>query len=344
MKKISLLLLMIVLVVASLAGCGNSGEVLYVFNWGDFMDMDLIEEFEETYGFKVIYTEYDTNESMYARLKAGGRYDIVIPSDYMISKMISEDMLEKIDFNNIPNYSHIKQNFKGLNFDPTNEYSVPYAWGTLGILYNTEKVSGEVDSWEVLFDSQYRNEVLMIDSMRDSLAVALNYLGFSINSKVEAELEEAKALLIQQRADVNPVYVLDEGKDMIMEGQGIFFVTWSGEAMQVISSDSRFEYVVPKEGSNLFFDNMAIPKGARNKENAEKFINFMLKPEIAAANMEYIEYSTPHNGAFELLDKETRDNKALYPSDDVINKAEVFIDLGEFLDVYSRVWREVKNQ
>lgn len=345
MKKNASILLVIFLILTGLTGCGStSGEVLYVFNWGDFMDMDLIRDFEKQYGIRVIYDEYDTNESMYARLKAGGNYDLIFPSDYMIAKLISEDMLEEINFSNIPNYKYIGENFKNMNFDPENKYSVPYVWGTLGILYNTEKVNGRVDSWSVLFDANNRDEVFMIDSMRDSLAVALNYLGYSINSKNEQELEGAKQLLIQQRSDVNPVYVNDEGKDMIMEGQATFFVTWSGEAMQVISEDDRFHYVVPKEGSNLFVDSMAIPRGARNKENAEKFINFMLETEVATANIEYIEYSTPHTVAWEALEEETRNNEILYPRDSVIEKAEIFMDLGSFLDVYSRVWREVKNQ
>ncbi|SET11818.1 ABC transporter substrate-binding protein [Anaerobranca gottschalkii] len=345
MKKIILSMLSILLILTALTGCGSSSkEVLYIFNWGDFIDFDLIRDFEKEYGIKVIYDEYDTNESMYARLKAGGKYDLIFPSDYMVAKLISENMLEEIDFSNIPNYKYIMDNFKNMNFDPEGKYSVPYVWGTLGILYNTEKVSGIVDSWSVVFDPANRNEVFMIDSMRDSLAVALNYLGYSINSKNEGELEKAKELLIKQRAEVNPVYVNDEGKDMIMEGQATFFVTWSGEAMQVISEDSRFNYIVPKEGSNLFIDNMAIPKGARNKENAEKFINYMLRTDVAKANIEYIGYSTPHKGAWEELDAETKNNPILYPDDTVTEKAEIFIDLGSFLDVYSRVWREVKNQ
>ncbi|QNO14283.1 spermidine/putrescine ABC transporter substrate-binding protein [Alkalicella caledoniensis] len=345
MKKIASLILLLSLMVTALAGCGSSsGEVLHVFNWGDFMDMDLIRDFEREYGIRVIYDEYDTNESMYARLKAGGNYDVIFPSDYMIAKLISEDMLEEINYTNVPNYQYIDSDFLGTNYDPEGKFSVPYVWGTLGILYNTEKVNETVDSWSILFDSKYRNEVFMIDSMRDSIAVALNYLGYSINSKSEQELEEAKQLLIQQRTDVNPVYVNDEGKDMIMAGEATFFVTWSGEAMQVISEDERFDYIVPKEGSNLFIDNMAIPKGAKNKENAEKFINFMLKSEVAKTNIEYIEYSTPHTEALGLLDEETQNNEVLYPSDEVIDKAEIFIDLGTFLDVYSRVWREVKNQ
>ncbi|SHJ87691.1 spermidine/putrescine transport system substrate-binding protein [Anaerobranca californiensis DSM 14826] len=345
MKKIMLSILAIILVFSALTGCSSSSkEVLYIFNWGDFIDMDLVRDFEKEYGIKVIYDEYDTNESMYARLKAGGKYDLIFPSDYMIAKLISEDMLEEIDFNNIPNYKYIMDNFKNMNFDPENKYSVPYVWGTLGILYNTEKVQGNVDSWSVVFDPANKNQVFMIDSMRDTLAVALNYLGYSINSKNEQELEEAKRLLIKQRSEVNPVYVNDEGKDMIMEGQAVFFVTWSGEAMQVISEDPRFHYIVPKEGSNLFIDNMAIPKGARNKENAEKFINYMLRPDVAKANIEYIGYSTPHKAAWEGLDTETKNNPILYLSDEVIKKAEIFIDLGPFLDVYSRVWREIKNQ
>lgn len=344
MKKIALTILIISLIFTGLTGCGSSsGEVLYIFNWGDFIDMDLVRQFEREFGIRVIYEEYDTNESMYARLKAGGRYDLIIPSDYMIAKLIRENMLEEIDFTNIPNFKYIKDSFRNMNFDPENRFSVPYVWGTLGILYNTERVRGTVDSWSVLFDPANRNEVFMIDSMRDSIAVALNYLGYSINSKNEEELQAAKQLLIQQRIDVNPVFVNDEGKDMIMEGQATFFVTWSGEAMQVISQDSRFNYVVPKEGSNLFIDSMAIPRGARNKRNAEKFINFMLRTEVARANIEYIEYSTPHTGAWEALDADIRNNQVLYPSDEIIERAEIFIDLGPFLDVYSRVWREVKN-
>ncbi|HZK57918.1 MAG TPA: ABC transporter substrate-binding protein, partial [Clostridia bacterium] len=302
----------------------------------------VLKEFEKEYGVKVIYETFSTNEDMYVKLKSGGAsYDVLFPSDYMIERMIKENMLEKIDMDNIDNYKYIDGTFKNLDFDPNNEYSVPYLWGTLGILYDEKIVTEPVDSWDILWDKKYKGQILMLDSQRDSIGVALKKLGFNLNAENTEQLELAKQELINQKPLVM-AYIIDEVKDMMIGGEAALAVVWSGEAVVIIEEGEDFNYVVPKEGGNIWFDNMVIPKTVRNKELAEKFINFMIRPEIAFKNTDYVGYSTPNAGAMEMLDEETRNDEVAYPSDDIIRNCEVFLDPGDFLKEYDRVWTEFK--
>ena len=339
------------LVTASLfAGCGNSnvGEngTINFFNVGDYIDEALIKKFEKETGIKVNYDTYDTNEIMYQKIKTNpGTYDLVVPSDYMIEKMIKEDMVEKIDFNNIPNYQYINPEFKNLSYDPNNEYSVPYMWGTIGILYDTTKVTEPVTSWDILWDSKYKDDVYMFNSLRDSLAIALIKAGYSINSTNPDEIEKAKEELLKQRELTNPVYVVDEVKDNMISGEKTLATVWSGDAVYCMNENPDLAYAIPEEGSNKWVDALVIPKDAPNKAGAEAFINFLCDPENAKANVEYIEYSTPNEAAFDLLDDESKNNSAAYPSDEILDKCVLFVDLDkDSLKLYEDAFTEVLSQ
>ena len=332
----------------SLAACGGGGggqkvsTTINVFNWGDYIDESVLTDFEKEYGIKVNYDYFATNEEMYVKLKSGGTdYDVLFPSDYMIARLIKEDMLHKLDFNNIPNIEHIDDRFKNLDYDPNNEYSVPYMWGTVGIAYNTTMVDEPVDSWNILWDPKYEGNILMMDSQRDSIAVALKKLGYSLNSRNEAELEQAKEELIKQKPLVLS-YVGDEVKDKMIGGEAALAVVYSGEVIAIRWENPDIAYSIPKEGSNLWFDAMVIPKTSQNKEAAEKFIDFMTRPEIAVRNAEYVGYSIPNTTAIEMLDEELRNDEVAYPDLDSLDNCEVFEDVSDVIEVYNRIWDQVK--
>lgn len=341
---------LILAIIFSLTACAGGEDSkkgttsITVFNWGDYIDESVLGDFEKEYGIQVNYDYFTTNEEMYVKLKSGGTsYDVIFPSDYMIARLIKEDMLHKIDMSNITNLEHIGEEFKGLGYDPNNEYSVPYMWGTVGILYNTTMVDDPVDSWNILWDPKYEKNIFMLDSQRDSIAVALKKLGYSLNTRVESELEQAKQELIKQRPLVLS-YVGDEVKDKMIGGEAALAVVWSGDAIFMMWENEDLEYAIPKEGTNLWFDAMAIPKTSKNKEAAEKFINYMTSPEIALRNTEYIGYSTPNVTAREMLDDEIRNDKVAYPDMDSLEGSEVFEDLSDIIEVYNRIWDEIKAQ
>jgi len=351
MKKKVISLISCILLISFLlvlSGCKQNQVVLNIYNWGEYIDPDLLVKFEKETGIKVNLDLFETNEHMLAKLEAGGtQYDVIFPSDYVIEEMIKKDLLYKIDFNNIPNFKYVNDRFKNLNYDPTNEYSVPYFWGTLGIMYNTEMVDEEVDSWDILWNEKYAGKILMLDSMRDTIGVALKKLGYSVNETDPDKLEQAKQLLIQQRPLVNGYYV-DEIKDMMINGDAALALNWSGAAMDVYWEGIDYiRYVVPKEGANLWFDCMVIPKTSQHKKEAEMFINFMLDPENAYQNSLYVGYVSPVTEAFNRLmeeNPEVTEMDAYNPSDEVLDKCEVFIDLGENRPLFNRVWTEIKVQ
>lgn len=346
MKKIkNILLLMIVLSVGvSVAGCGSDKPTLNVYNWGDYIDMEVLDQFEDEYGIRVVYDTYATNEDLYVKLKQGGSsYDVVFPSDYMIERMIREDLLDKIDKSNIPNLSKVGEEFLNLDYDVNNDYSVPYMWGTLGIIYNTAMIDNTLDSWADLWDEQYKGQIVMYNSQRDSLAVALKKLGYSLNSRDEKELEEAKQELIKQKPLVH-AYMGDEVKDSIISGEAAIAVVYSGDAVFMKWENPDLEYAIPKEGTNLWFDAMVIPKNAKNKEAAEKFIDFMTRPDIAAKNAEYIGYSSPVPEAVELLPDDIKNDADAYPSSEEILNTEIFMDPADIIQVYDRIWTEITSE
>ena len=343
MKKIkSLIILTLVLAIGIVAsGCGEKKPTLNVYNWGDYIDKSVIKDFEEEYGMKVVYDTFETNEDLYVKIKQGSSdYDVVIPSDYMIERMIREDMLVKLDKNNVPNLNKVDEQFFNLEFDPNNDYSVPYMWGTVGIIYNKTMVSDPVDSWDILWNSKYENEIFMLNSQRDTIAVSLIRLGHSMNTRSESELEEAKAELIKQKPLVR-AYLGDEVKDAMVGEEAAMAVVWSGDAIAMIRQNPDLDYIIPKEGTNLWFDSMVIPKTTKNKDGAEKFIDFMSRPDISARNTDYIGYSTPIPEAVEMLPDDIKNSKVAYPSEAEIENTEVFKDPLDIIKIYDRIWTEI---
>ncbi|WP_195271273.1 polyamine ABC transporter substrate-binding protein [Clostridium paraputrificum] len=339
-KKLIAIISATILISSSLIGCvgnkSNSNKVINVFNCGDYIDEELITKFEEETGYKVEYSTYDTNEIMYSKIKSGSnKYDLVFPSDYMIEKMINEGMAEKINFDNIPNYKYIDEKFKNLSYDPNNEYSVPYMWGTIGIIYNPEVVKEEVKSWDILWDKKYDKEIIMFNSVRDTMAIALSKLGYSMNSTNPEEIKQAADILIEQKPIVKAWFV-DQVKDAMINDEAALATVWSGDANYIISENPKLEYVVPEEGSNKWFDAMVIPKDAPNKEGAEAFINFLTDPENALQNVDYIQYYTPNWKTYEMLDDEVKES---YPTDETLDNCEVFKDLDrDSLKIYDDEW------
>ena len=357
---------------ALLSGCGASGNTgasgtdsaasgsadggeLYVYNWGEYIDEDVISQFEEETGITVVYDLFETNEEMYPVIEAGAvNYDVVCPSDYMIQKMRENDLLAELNFDNIPNIDQIDPAYMEMSqaFDPENKYSVPYCWGTVGILYNT-KLLDELGvpaptKWADLWDERLSGEILMQDSVRDAFMVALKKDGYSMNSESKDEIEQAKQELIDQKPLVQ-AYVIDQVRDKMIGGEAAVGVIYSGEMLYIqdevanLGLDYDLEYVIPEEGTNLWLDSWVIPKNAKNKENAEKWIDFMCRPEIAKANFEYITYPTPNKGAFELLDEDMQNNKAVFPDIDSLKDSEVYQYLGDDTDaIYNELWKEVK--
>ncbi len=342
-KWLSMSLLLVMLL--SLVPLGQAEGVVNVFNWEDYISEDALKLFEEETGIKVNYMRFTTNEDMMVQVRTStGAFDVVFPSDYTIERMIAEDLLEPINFDNVPNAQYVAQWLQNPAYDSDHLYSVPYMWGTVGILYDTTRVNGPIDSWEALFTEEYKGEVFMLDSIRDTMGLALKYLGFSMNTRDPAALQAATDLLIKQKQNgIVKAYQVDETKDKMVAGEGVLGVVWSGDAQYAINLNENLAYSVPKEGSNVWVDAMVIPKTARNKENAEKFIDFMSRPDIAQMNCEYIEYSSPNTGAIELMGDEYINNPNLNPSQEVIDTCEFFNDINDFLPIYNTLWAQVKN-
>lgn len=335
--------LVVLLGAALLTGCDSDKTKLYVYNWGDYMDRSVIKQFEqENPDIKVVYEEFASNEDMYVKVTAGAsNYDVAFPSDYMVRRLANEGLLHELNMDNIPNFQYIDSRFTDMGYDPGNRYSIPYTWGTVGIAYNTTMVDEPVDSWGILWDEKYEKNLFMYDSQRDSIAVALLYLGYSLNSTDEKELEEARDLLIAQRPLVSS-YVGDEVRDLMAAQEAALAVVYNGDAMQMYDLNPDIEYVIPKEGSNIWFDCMVVPTTSQHKEEAERFIDFMCRPDIALQNTEWLCYPSPHTQVMEELDEEYRNNPTLYPDDEALARCEEFDDLSAVLPLYNRIWDEVK--
>ncbi len=329
-------------------GRTSAGEQVVVYNWGEYIDPEVLDMFEEETGINVVYEEFETNESMFPKVQAGAvSYDVVCPSDYMIQRMIENSLLAELNFDNIPNIKNIGEQYlnQSKSFDPENKYSVPYCWGTVGILYNKTMVDEPVDSWSILWNNKYKDQILMQNSVRDSFGIALKYLGYSLNSKDLDELQAAEDLLLKQKPLVQ-AYVVDQVRDKMISGEAAIGVIYSGEAIYTQTENPDLEYVIPKEGSNVWIDSWVIPKNAKNKENAETFINFLCRPDIAKMNFDYITYSTPNTAARELIEDETiRNSKIAFPDADELERCETFQYLGtKFDDIYNKLWREIKSK
>ena len=345
-RKISILITIVLMVSTMLGGCGatDSKKVLNVYNVGDYIDENIINLFEEKTGIDVQYETYDTNEMMYQKVKSGStNYDLIFPSDYMVEKMKREGLLQKIDFSNIPNIKNIDKSFLNPIYDETNEYSVPYMWGTFGILYNKKMVKEPVDSWNILWNSKYKGNIMMFDSVRDTIGISLKRLGYSMNTTNSKEINQAMKELMKQK-DLVLAYVNDEGKDRLLGEEVAMGIAYSGDAVTLIEENPNLAYVIPKEGSNKWVDAMPIPESAQNKKEAEMFINFLLDPEIAKMNAEYIGYSIPNVEALKLLDKNITSNPVAYPPKSIIDKCETFIDLGKKIKLYDEAWIKLKSK
>ena len=323
-----------------------------VANWGEYLSMnddeilDVNEVFEALTGITVNYKTYASNETLYSKLLSGGAtYDIVIPSDYMISKMINEGMLRKLDFGNIPNIANIMPSFINPQYDPTNEYSVPYLWGMVCIIYNTKMVDGEIDSWSALWDENYAGDILMFNNPRDAFGIAQAYLGYSLNTEDFGELENCADLLREQKEIVQG-YVMDEIFDKMEGGSAAIAPYYVGDAVTMCADNPDLDFVIPKEGTNWFVDAICIPTTADSEhiEAAEAYINFLCEPEIAFANCDYVGYSTPVTQAYELLDDEAKADERRYPSDEFLSEhTEVFINISEPANAYMQeLWTGLK--
>ncbi len=341
---------LVLLTSAALCGCasdkGVNGQVI-VYNWGEYIDPKTIEMFQEETGIKVIYDEFETNESMYPKVESGAvAYDIACPSDYMISRMIQNGMLSEIDYDKIPN---AKKNIgaqyyeQSRGFDPENKYAVPYCWGTVGILYNKTMVEEPITRWAQLWDEKYADNILMQDSVRDAFMVAEKRNGYSMNTLDAEELEASKNLLISQKPLVQ-AYVVDQVRDKMIGGEAAIGVIYSGEAIYTQKENPDLVYVIPEEGTNVWIDSWVILKNAPNKENAEKFIDFMCREDIALMNFEYITYSTPNVAARELIEEEDIKNSEIaFPDLSQYDNLETYVYLGEDGDyLYNELWKEVK--
>jgi len=353
MKKLQSLLIGILAIILILflgvrqleKASGMAGaDTLTIYNWGDYIDPDLLRKFEKESGYKVNYETFDSNEAMFTKIQQGGTaYDITIPSEYMIQKMMKEKMLLPIDHSKLKGMENIDERFLNLDFDPQNKYSIPYFWGTLGIIYNDKFVDeGQIQHWDDLWKPELKDNVTLIDGAREVLGLSLNSLGYSLNSKNNQELRKATDKLNKLTTNVKAI-VADEIKMYMINEESAAAVTFSGEAAEMLDNNEHLHYVIPSEGSNLWFDNIVIPKTAKNIKGSYEFINFMLRPENAAQNAEYIGYSTPNKAAKKLLPKEISSDEQFYPNDEVIKHLEVYEDLGaKYLGIYNDLFLEFK--
>ena len=338
-------------------GGSKEDNKLNVYNWGEYIDEDVITQFEQETGIKVVYDVFETNEEMYPVIEAGAvKYDVVCPSDYMIQRMSQNGLLAELNFDKIPNYKEIGQEYLDISkgFDPENKYSVPYCWGTMGILYNTKRFQElgipAPTKWADLWDERLSGEILMQNSVRDAFTAALKMENYSLNSTNPEELAQARDLLIRQKPLVQ-AYVIDQVRDKMIGGEAAVGVIYSGEMLYIQGEvadqglDYSLEYVIPEEGTNYWIDSWVIPANAEHKENAEKWIDFMCRPDIAKKNFEYITYATPNKGAYDLLDDDLKNNKALFPDIKSLPNCEIIKYLGDDVDaIYNDMWKEIKAE
>lgn len=313
----------------------SGGNTLTVYNWGDYIDPDLITKFQQETGIKIIYQTFDSNEAMLTKIAHGGTtFDVAIPSDYAINKMKEQGLLIPLDHSKLPNLEYIDPRFLDLSFDESNEYSIPYFWGTLGIIYNPEILEDmEFTSWDHLWDKRLKNEILLMDSAREVIGMGLDSLGYSLNDTDTRHLQEAKRKLDKLTPNIKAI-VGDEVKMLLANEEAAIGVVWSGDASEIIGENDKLDYVIPDEGTNLWFDNMVIPTTAKNVEGAHLFMNFMLDPENAAQNTEYVGYSTPNKKALEYLPDEIIGDVRFYPGPDITDKFELYENLGKKMTAY----------
>lgn len=349
MKKLCYLAAAVCCAALTLSGCNNKEETesLTIFNYGEYMDPDVIDMFEEETGIEIKYEEATTPEEMYTKYSSGAiSYDLLCTSDYMIQRLINEGEVQKVDFSSMQHTGNIGDKYWEFAsvFDPDNEYALPYFWGTVGILYDTTKVDAPVDSWDVLFNGDYANNIIMPNSQRDAFMVALKYLGYSLNTSDEAQIREAQQLLLQQKPDVQS-YLVDEARDEVVAGNAAMAVVYSGEAYLGHEYNNNLAYTIPKEGSNVWLDTWIVTKHCQNVDAAEKFLDFLCREDVAAMNFEYIYYSTPNEAVINSLDPELRNNESLVPADSATDNCEVCTQTDAAVtQLYSDLWKELKSE
>lgn len=322
----------------------TGGGSITVYNWGEYIDPELIQQFEDETNINVVYETFDSNEAMMTKIEQGGTsYDVAMPSEYAIEKMKENDLLIPIDLEKIPNLKNIDPYFLDLPFDPGNEYSIPYFWGTVGIAYNPTLLEGQTfESWDDLWDPSLKGEVILVDSAREVIGMGLNSLGYSLNSTDVSELREATDKLKTLGPNVKAI-IGDEIVEMMRREEAAVALTWSGQAADMMWINENIDYAVPEEGSNLWFDNMVIPKTSSNVEGAHAFINFMLDAEVAAQNADYVGYSTPNQAATDIMDPEVTGDERFYPPEELRERLEVYENLGlEMLGIYNELFLEFK--
>jgi len=358
MKKALLILALAIVAALALTACNNAPSApnapaatnepaatvnhppLNVANWGLFIYEPVLQMFEAEYGIRVIYSTYSTNEELHVLITQGAEFDVIVPSDYMVERLINEGRLAPLNWENIPNASYIFPRFQGLAFDPDNRYSVPYKWGTFGIVYNTNKVDQVVDSWQILWDEQFAGEIFMYNSSRCTMGAVQRMLGFSMNSTCPDELNQVRDALMQQSPLVR-AFLTDQIIDNMIGEEGALGTVYNGCARWIIYYNPDHNFVVPVEGSQLWFNSMVIPANTRNQANAEKFINFMNRPDIAYLNTRYTRYSTANSGAFERVPDYWQNCPIYWPDEDILDRGEVFVDLGDFRGAFELAWTQV---
>lgn len=346
MKILFPIIIAVALLTGVFSGCGDGGEngKVNVYNWGEYIDEDILRQFEADTGIQVNYKTFESNEQLYSVLKQGGvSYDVIIPSDYMISRLISEGMLEKLDFSNMPNASNIDQTLQKMGYDPTGEYSVPYTTGTVGIIYNGSVIKEEITSWSALFDEAYSGQIIMIDNSRDAIGIALKYLGYSQNTTDVNELNEAYELLVAQKPLLQ-AYVMDQVFEKLESGEAAIGVYYAGDYLTMLENNPDLKFTVPEEGSNRFVDCMCVPTGAKNKKNAEIFINYMCQTSVSLKNAEYIGYTSPNIEVKELIELDDEAMDIMYPDAEILDRCEFFVNLPQdILDLYDEFWVKLKS-
>lgn len=357
MKK-TLALAMMLAMLLTLSACGGSSNeekrVVNVCSWGEYIDESLIDQFEEETGIQVNYQTAESNEALYSLLKTGaGDYDVIVPSDYMIGRLISEDMLAELNYDNIPNYAKIDEQYKGLSFDPDNKYTVPYTWGTLGIIYNSAMVDEKITSWDAMFDEKYAGQVLMIRNSRDALAAALLDLGYDINTTDEGQIRGAYERLVSAKEKgVYQAFVMDEVFQKMESGNAAIAMYYAGDYLTMLETNEDLRFVVPDEGSNWFVDAMCVLKNAQHKEEAEEWINFIAGTDASLANMDYIWYASPNAEAlaeypsyYEEINGEPLDPEQyaiMAAPKEVLDRCELYVNLpADTLSLYNDLWTEL---
>ncbi|WP_296645665.1 ABC transporter substrate-binding protein [Romboutsia sp. 13368] len=346
MKKLLVLLISTLMISTLCIGCSKkTSEEINFFNYGENIDEETIKEFEEQYGIKVNIETFDDMENMYQKVKSGGvKYDVILVSDALMPRMIKQNLVQELNKDNIPNISQMDEEYLNLEIDPGNKYSVPYMFGTVGLIYNKDVVKEEVDSWDILWDEKYKDKIFMFDTYRDTIGVALKKLGYSLNSTDINQIEEAKQLLIEQRKTVDPIYGVDNGTTMIPAGESDINMIWSGEGLNLQEENPNLVYVVPKEGANFWIDSLCIPSNAKNVEGAEKFINFVSDKKSALRIADEIGYTTPNKEARLEQPESVRNNPNAYMPKEIMDRCEIYVDFPKDIKkIYDNAWLDIKS-